>query len=162
MSPGLHNGLAIANATLCGTKRRSDTILGKLLARASTNNGKENNRNMTTNIDNVTVLGTGVLGSQIAYQTAYSGFKVIAYDINDKILDTGRKRVESLAARYEQEVEGASDGRARAALGRIRYSSNLADAVHDADLVIEAAPELPEVKKELYAKLGPLAPERTI
>src|SRR5262249_3386629 len=40
--------------------------------------------------------------------------------------------------------------------------SNLADAVYDADLVIEAAPELPDVKKELYAKLGPLAPERTI
>src|SRR5262245_55023527 len=117
---------------------------------------------MTTNIDKITVLGTGVLGSQIAYQTAYSGFDVIAYDINDKILDAGRKRVEGLAARYEQEVEGASDGRARAALGRIRYSSNLADAVHDADLVIEAAPELPEVKKELYEKLGPLAPERTI
>ena len=117
---------------------------------------------MTTSIDNVTVLGTGVLGSQIAYQTAYSGFDVTAYDINDKSLNAARKRVEGLAARYEQEVEAASDGRARAALDRIRYSSNLADAVHDADLVIEAAPERPDVKKELYAKLGPLAPEKAI
>src|SRR5262245_19706812 len=117
---------------------------------------------MATNIRNVTVLGIGVLGSQSAYQTAYSGFEVVAYDLNDKILDTAKKRFEGLAARYEQEVEGASDGRARAALSRIRYSSNLADAVHDADLVIEAAPERPDVKKELYAKLGPLAPEKTI
>ena len=117
---------------------------------------------MTTSIDNVSVLGTGVLGSQIAYQTAYSGFEVTAYDINDEILETARKRFEGLAARYEQEVKGASDGGARAALARIRYSSSLADAVRDADLVIESAPELPAVKRELYAKLGPLAPEKTI
>src|SRR5215470_11520973 len=117
---------------------------------------------MTIRIDNVTVLGTGVLGSQIAYQSAYSGFAVTAYDISDEIVNAARKRFADLAARYEREVEGASDGRARAALDRVRYSSNLADAVHDADLVIEAVPELPDLKKELYAKLGPLAPERTI
>ena len=117
---------------------------------------------MTIRIDNVTALGTGVLGSQIAYQTAYSGFDVVAYDINDKSLDAARNAIEGLAARYELDVEGASDGRARAALGRIRYSSNLADAVRNADLVIESAPERPDVKKDLYAKLGPLAPEKTI
>lgn len=117
---------------------------------------------MTTNINNVTVLGTGVLGSQIAYQTAYSGFEVIAYDINDESLEKARKQVEGLAARYEEDVAGASDGRARTALDRIRFSSDLADAVRDADLVIEAAPELPDLKKELYRKLGPLAPDKTI
>src|SRR5262245_13079057 len=118
--------------------------------------------NMTIRIDNVTVLGTGVLGSQIAYQSAYSGFGVTAYDISDEIVNTARKRFAELAARYEREVEGASDGRARAALDRIRYSSNLADAVRDADLVIEAVPEIPAVKRDLYAKLGSLAPEKAI
>src|SRR5215510_9383714 len=117
---------------------------------------------MATNIRNVTVLGTGVLGSQIAYQTAYSGFEVVAYDINDQILDTAKKRFEELAARYEQEVTGASDGRARAALARIRYTSSLADAVRDADLVIESAPERLDVKRQLYTMLRPLAPEKTI
>src|SRR5262250_2719061 len=73
---------------------------------------------MTTNINNVTVLGTGVLGSQVAYQTAYSGFEVTAYDISDEIVRAARKRFAGLAARYEREVEGASDGRARAALDR--------------------------------------------
>src|SRR5262245_51766147 len=118
--------------------------------------------NMTIRIDNVTVLGTGVLGSQIAYQSAYSGFEVTAYDISDEIVNTARKRFADLAARYEREVNGAAGGRAQAALTRIRYSSNLADAVHNADLVIEAVPERPDVKKELYAKLGPLAPEKAI
>src|SRR5262245_50278455 len=118
--------------------------------------------NITIRIHNVTVLGTGVLGSQIAYQTAYSGFDVTAYDISDEIVNTARKRFADLAARYEREVNGAAGGRAQAALTRIRYSSNLADAVRDADLVIEAVPERPDIKKELYAKLGPVAPEKTI
>ena len=42
---------------------------------------------------------------------------------------------------YEKEVERASDGSAQKALTRIRYSSSLEDAVRDADLVIESAPE---------------------
>src|SRR5262247_3015224 len=118
--------------------------------------------NMTIRIDNVTVLGTGVLGSQIAYQSAYFGFEVMAYDISDEIVNTARKRFAELAARYEREVEGARGGRAQAALARIRYSSSLAHAVRDADLVIESAPERLDVKRELLGKLGPLAPDRTI
>src|SRR5262245_4398862 len=114
---------------------------------------------MTTVINNVTVLGTGVLGSQIAYQTAYSGFAVTAYDISDEIIHKARKRFAELAARYEREVEGAGGGRAEAALARITFSSNLADAVRDADLVIEAVPEILDVKRELYGKLAPFAPE---
>ena len=63
---------------------------------------------MTTRIDKVAVLGTGVFGSQIAYQTAYSGFDVTAHDISDEILEKARNGFAGLAARYEQEVEGAS------------------------------------------------------
>ena len=117
---------------------------------------------MTIHINNVTVLGTGVLGSQIAYQSAYSGFAITAYDLSDETLNAGRKRFADLAARYEREVEGAAGGRAQAALARIKYTSSLADAVRDADLVIESAPERLEVKRELFGKLAPLAPERTI
>jgi D-arabinose 1-dehydrogenase-like Zn-dependent alcohol dehydrogenase len=80
---------------------------------------------MTTRIDKVTVLGTGVLGSQIAYQTAYSGFEVTAYDISDEIVEKAKHGFADLAARYEKEVDGASDGPAQAALARITYSSRL-------------------------------------
>src|SRR5262245_66102438 len=110
---------------------------------------------MTTNINNVTVLGTGVLGSQIAYQTAYSGFEVTAYDISDEIVHAARKRFEELAARYEREVEGAGGGRAQAALARMKYSSGLADAVRDADLVIESAPDGLDRKRALLGRLRP-------
>ena len=94
-----------------------------------------------SDITSVTVLGTGVLGSQIAYQTAYSGFHVTVYDISDEILESAMRRFEGLAARYEREVDGADGGRAPAVLARITYSSDLAEVVQDADLVIEAVPE---------------------
>jgi 3-hydroxybutyryl-CoA dehydrogenase len=122
---------------------------------------KENN-DMTTNINQVTVLGTGVLGSQIAYQTAYRGLEVTAYDISEEILDRAKATHVRLAALYEEQVDGASDGPARDALARLTYSSNLADAVSDADLVIESVPERLDVKRDVYAQLAQLAPQRTI
>jgi 3-hydroxyacyl-CoA dehydrogenase len=73
-------------------------------------------RDMATNIRNVSVLSTGVLGPQIVYHTAYPGF---AYGVNDKLLETARERIETLAERYEQDVEGASDRRRRTAMGRV-------------------------------------------
>ncbi|KQM81344.1 3-hydroxyacyl-CoA dehydrogenase [Agromyces sp. Leaf222] len=113
-------------------------------------------------IANVTVLGTGVLGSQIAYQTAFSGFDVVAYDISDDALAAAKQRFAGLAETYVTEgVAGAADG-AQAALGRIRTTADLADAVANADLVIEAIPEQLSLKQSTYEKLSALAPERTI
>ena len=51
-----------------------------------------------SDITTVAVLGTGVLGSQIAFQTAYNGFPVIAYDIDDAALDAAKERFSSAAA----------------------------------------------------------------
>jgi len=115
-----------------------------------------------TDITKVTVLGTGVLGSQIAYQTAYSGFQVSAYDISDEVLNTAKLRFAGLAETYKKEVAGAADGKADAALGRISYFSDLGAAVSDADLVIEAVPEVLAIKQQTYERLGELAPEKTI
>jgi 3-hydroxybutyryl-CoA dehydrogenase len=115
-----------------------------------------------SDIASVTVLGTGVLGSQIAYQSAYSGFDVTAYDISDEILKGAEHRFAGLAARYELEVDGAASGRAQAALARIVYTSDLAEAVQDADLIVEAVPERLDLKREVYTKLGKTAPAKTI
>ncbi|HFZ6641500.1 TPA: 3-hydroxyacyl-CoA dehydrogenase NAD-binding domain-containing protein, partial [Streptococcus agalactiae] len=47
--------------------------------------------NMT--IKNLTVAGSGVLGSQIAFQAAYKGMSVTIYDINDEALNKGKERI---------------------------------------------------------------------
>ena len=115
-----------------------------------------------TDIKNVVVLGTGVLGSQIAFQSAYHGFDVTAYDINNDVLEQAKGRFAGLVDTYKNEVKGAADGKADEALTRVSYSSDLADAVKDADLVIEAIPEILDLKRSTYATLGDVAPAKTI
>ncbi|UFS95865.1 3-hydroxyacyl-CoA dehydrogenase [Nocardia huaxiensis] len=117
---------------------------------------------MTIDIRKVTVLGTGVLGSQIAFQTAFSGFDVTAYDISAEALTAARERFDNLATTYRTAVPGAGDGKAERTAAAIALSSDLAQAVQDADLVIEAVPEVLSLKQETYEKLGKLAPEWTI
>ncbi|MGP6204105.1 3-hydroxyacyl-CoA dehydrogenase [Microbacterium sp.] len=115
-----------------------------------------------TDITTVAVLGTGVLGSQIAFQTAYSGFAVTAYDISDDALAAARERFARLAATYRAEVPGAAeDGKADLALMRLTLTTDLSVAAQ-ADLVIEAVPEVLDLKRDVYIKLGELAPEKTI
>lgn len=114
-----------------------------------------------TEIRKVAVLGTGVLGSQIAFQSAYSGFEVVAYDINDESLQKARLRLAALVETYRKEVTGAA-GLQADTMGRIILTSDLAAAVADADLVIEAVPEVLAIKQALYEKLARLAPSDTI
>ena len=116
---------------------------------------------MTSPFANVTVLGTGVLGSQIIFQTAYSGIPVVAYDISDEALAKLPARWEQLKSYYRRDLQ-ASDEQLDAAVARIRASSDLADAVRDADLVIEAVPETIAIKKSTYESLSKVAPAKTV
>lgn len=116
-----------------------------------------------TRLSNITVLGTGVLGSQIAFQTAFSGFDVVAWDVDDTALEAAKKRFRGLADRYiREDFDGSAGGKAEAALGRLRYTTDLADAVKDADLVVEAVPEQLELKRDIYTRMGAVAPSKTI
>lgn len=117
---------------------------------------------MDFEIEKVTVLGTGVLGSQIAFQTSFRGFDVIAYDIGEEALATARERLATLAATYREEVPGATGDTTERARSAITLTTDLAAAVAEADLVIEAVPEVLDIKRDIYQRLGELAPERTI
>ncbi len=117
---------------------------------------------MSTRIRNVTVLGAGVLGSQIAFQSTFKGFAVVSYDINADALEAATKRYDTLVTTYTEEVPDARDGAAAAALDRITLTSDLAEAAENADLIIEAVPEVLALKREMYTKLAALAPPKTI
>ncbi|WP_433623793.1 3-hydroxyacyl-CoA dehydrogenase [Nocardia sp. CA-120079] len=112
-------------------------------------------------IRKVTVLGTGVLGSQIAFQTAFHGFDVTAYDISDEAVAGARDRFAKLAATYRIEVPGG-DTKAEKTEAGIVATTDLAAAVQDADLVIEAVPEVLTIKEQTYRQVGELAPAKTI
>src|SRR5579875_438852 len=109
----------------------------------------------------VTALGAGVLGAQIAFQTANHGFAVTVYDLDDAAVTAARARFAAIVAQYTRET-GEEDGAAARAVDGIRFSTDLADAVRDADLVIEAVPEDLELKRSVYAAIADAAPERTV
>jgi len=113
-------------------------------------------------MQNLTVLGTGVLGSQIAFQAAYSGKNVVAYDLTEDILAKLPDRWEYLKPLYLRDLPDASPERLDAAVGRIRTSSDLTVALENADIVIEAVPEVLKIKRETWAKAGAVAPEKTV
>ena len=113
-------------------------------------------------LENVTVLGSGVLGSQIVMQAAYAGKNVVAYDIKQEFLDKLPERYDWMRAGYRKDVADFTDEKFDAAIGRIRTSTDLADALKDADLVIEAVPEKLELKKSVWKDVGEKAPEKTI
>ena len=115
-----------------------------------------------TDINNVTVLGAGVLGAQIAYQAAFAGKNVVSYDINGDALAAAKDRFDKLDKTYAAGVEGATEERIKETRERLSQSSDLAEAVSDADLVIEAVPERLDLKKEIWSAVGKVAPEKTI
>lgn len=110
---------------------------------------------------NVTVAGGGVLGSQIAYQTAFKGFHVNVYDISEEAIGVAKERINKLKERYKKDL-GVSDDQVNEALKRMEFYSDLGQAVEKADLVIEAVPEVPNIKIDFYQKLATVAPKDTI
>ncbi|WP_018933129.1 3-hydroxyacyl-CoA dehydrogenase [Gracilibacillus lacisalsi] len=109
----------------------------------------------------VTVAGGGVLGSQIAYQTAFKGFDVVVYDINEDALNQAKERITKLKDRYKTDLD-ATQTQVEAAFERMDFQSDLKQAVVEADLVIEAIPEVVNIKNAFYQELGQVAPENTI
>lgn len=110
----------------------------------------------------LTVLGTGVLGSQIAFQAAYFGKDVVAYDITDEALAELPDRWHYLSEQYTADLPDVTDDRLAAAIGRIRTTSDLAEAVAGAELIIEAVPEVLDIKRETWAKVSEAADAGTI
>ncbi|GGG24594.1 3-hydroxybutyryl-CoA dehydrogenase [Rhodococcoides trifolii] len=115
-----------------------------------------------TTFSNVTVLGAGVLGAQIAFQIANHGVAVNSYDVDDDAIAAARGRLTSLVEQYTGDVGEAHRAAAQTAAGRISFFTDLAAAVADADLVIEAVPENLELKRDIYARLAVAAPPHTV
>lgn len=113
------------------------------------------------NYKHVTVAGSGVLGSQIAFQTAFKGFDVNVYDINDDALENAKKRIAGLKPYYQKDLNITEDSFDEA-YSRISFYSDLSQSVANADIVIEAIPEVIDIKTNFYKQLGKVAPEKTI
>jgi len=108
-----------------------------------------------------TVIGAGIMGHGIAELLALAGVEVTLVDIDEEVL---KKAVENITWSLGKFVERRRirDEDAKAALAKIKTNVNLEEAVADADLVVEAVPEVMELKKTIYAKLDAAAPAHAI
>lgn len=134
---------------------------------------------------NITILGGGVLGSQIAFQTCYSGYSVTIYLRTMESIDRCKKKLEDVRNSYinainimknEKNINTWSLGIAdfdnfsdnkllkivNDVLNKINFELDLEKSVQDADLIIESMSEDFEAKKEIYQKIAPLLPDKTI
>lgn len=97
------------------------------------------------------VVGAGTMGAGIAQVAAQAGLQVLMYDIGPAPLEAGLGRIKSSLDRLVQRGKLAAAER-DGALERISTTSSLVN-FHDVDFVIEAAPEVLELKKGIFQEL---------
>jgi 3-hydroxybutyryl-CoA dehydrogenase len=112
-------------------------------------------------IKQVAIIGAGIMGHGFAQIFAFKGYSVFLYDIDEKILKSAMARIgASLDTFIEHGMIHSKEK--KAALEKISVTTNLEEAVGKADFVLEAVPEIIELKKEIFAQLDRLAPPHAI
>ena len=112
-------------------------------------------------IKNITVLGSGIMGHGIAQVYAMAGYNIVLRDIEQKFLDKAMEKIkwslDKLVSKERISLEEGSE-----IFSRIKPIVDLKDAVRDSDLVIEAVPEIMDLKKKVYAELDKVAGDQVI
>lgn len=136
---------------------------------------------------NIVIMGGGVLGSQIAFQTAFCDYNVTVWLRSEGSIERTKAKLELVKNSYMDAInlmampEGKSfnnwcrgiadadnfnkDELINKVMGlsdKIKLELDMKKALEDADLVIESMAEDFEAKKDLYLKMAPLLPEKTI
>lgn len=112
-------------------------------------------------INQIVVIGSGVMGRGIAYVSALGGFSVTLNDTNETALENAKNEL------YQILDKGLSRGKISAeqvemTKENLMFSLHLSDVVSQADLVIEAVPEKEEIKRAVFKTLEEYAPEHCL
>ncbi|MXW09086.1 MAG: 3-hydroxybutyryl-CoA dehydrogenase [Gammaproteobacteria bacterium] len=109
----------------------------------------------------IAVIGSGTMGNGIAHVAALAGLEVVLYDIAEEALARGTANIARNMDRQLRSGRLEADEKT-AALSRIQATDDLARAVSDAGLAVEAVPEDASLKYRLFAELDRLAPPAAI
>ncbi|KAI4456958.1 hydroxyacyl-coenzyme a dehydrogenase mitochondrial [Holotrichia oblita] len=119
-----------------------------------------------TAIKNVTVIGGGLMGSGIAQVAAQAGQNVTLVEINENLIQKAQSSITVSLGRVAKKLykDNPEEGKTfiKNAQARIRGSTNPAEAVKEADLVIEAIIENIDLKHKLFKMLDKAAPAKTL
>ncbi|MBM3910825.1 MAG: 3-hydroxyacyl-CoA dehydrogenase family protein [Thaumarchaeota archaeon] len=112
-------------------------------------------------IKNITVLGSGIMGHGIAQVSAMSGYNVVLRDIEQKFLDKAMEKIKWSLDKLVSK-EKISQTQAEQIYSRIKPVIDLKEAVKDCQLVIEAVPEIMDLKRKVYEELDKAASDDVI
>ena len=112
-------------------------------------------------MQNMAVIGAGTMGRGIAYCGAVGGFSVKLHDVSESSLQNASDYI------AKEMKKGVERGILKAevmeqALGRIAYTTDLREAAHNADIVIEAVFEDMALKIDVFRKLDEICPPHTV
>ena len=109
-------------------------------------------------IKNIVVVGTGLMGNGIAQVSLMAGYNVTLIDITQEIIDKAVANIEGGLNKLESKgVLNAAEN-----IARMKSSLDLASAVKDADLIIEAVVEDMDVKKKIFKTCDDNAPPHAV
>lgn len=111
-------------------------------------------------VENIAVIGSGQMGSGIAQVASLSGYNVILIDINEEFLSKAIKSIESSLGKFVSK-EKITEEDAKNAINKITTTTELNEC-SSVDLVIEAVPEIPVLKFNLFKQLDEICDESTI
>jgi len=107
------------------------------------------------------VIGAGTMGHGIALVLAQAGFKVTLRDVTNELVQGGLERIrKNLQKGVEKTI--MTQTQANEVMSRLRGTTDLAEAVKDADFVIEAVVENMELKKQVFTEVDKACPKHAI
>ncbi|MEG4940206.1 3-hydroxyacyl-CoA dehydrogenase NAD-binding domain-containing protein [Microcoleus sp. F4-D5] len=113
------------------------------------------------NIQAVGVVGAGVMGIGVSQNLAQTGHQVILVDISEAILESAEQEIKKNIRFQSLFSKEKKAGSADEILKRITFSTNY-KLLNNADFVVENVTEKWDIKKEVYAQLDAICPERTV
>jgi len=104
-------------------------------------------------VRSVAVVGAGTMGNGIAQACSMAGLEVAMVDMQESFLQRGLDNVKTSLARFVKSQKLTQE-QADAVVKRIRTTTSLADAVKDADIVIEVVPEKLDLKQSVFREIA--------
>ncbi|HDI07733.1 MAG TPA: 3-hydroxyacyl-CoA dehydrogenase family protein [Candidatus Bathyarchaeota archaeon] len=109
----------------------------------------------------IAVLGAGLMGHGICQVAAQAGYQVRLRDIKQEFLDKGMSMIQRSLSKFQSKGV-LTEQQVQETLSRIHPTLDLKEAVADVDLVIEAVPEIVEIKKDTFREVDSYTPQHTI
>ncbi|TFF93043.1 MAG: 3-hydroxyacyl-CoA dehydrogenase family protein, partial [Promethearchaeota archaeon] len=113
-------------------------------------------------IKNVSVIGAGTMGREIAQVILMGEYDLTFYDIDEESLRKAELFIKENLLKLESKQKLSSQLTAKQLLKNLKKKSTLESGVKNSDIVIEAIPEIMELKQDLFKKLGELTLDHTI